>query len=103
MSMIERIAAAEQAAEALILSAQADARTAAAEAKAARETALEQAAEQERQRTRDAVTQAEKDGAALAGQLHLEQQHELEQVLSAAAQKRDAAVRSLLERVEAAV
>ena len=102
-SMIERIAAAEQAAETMLLTAQADARTAVADGKAAREAALEAATAQERQKTRDAVAKAELDGKALSEQLHQQQLKELDETLANAARKRETAVKNLLERVEAIV
>lgn len=102
-SMIERIASAEAEAEKIVQSSQANAKAALADGKAALEKAVADAVAEERQKTRDALLQAEKDGNALSEELHQQQLRQTEEILKKASGNRDAAVQKLLERIEAIV
>lgn len=102
-SMIEEIRDAEKQAEEIRAQAVSDSRDMVGKARVDAEAAIAAAAEAERQKTRDALIQAEKDGVLLSEQVLSREREGIKEQESSARSKMDKAVAYLVERIEALV
>ena len=102
-SMIDKIRAAEQQAEDIRAQGLTDARDMGARAREEAAEKLAAAAEAERQKTREALVQAEEDGKALAKQVLAEAREVVAREETAARAKLTDAVAYLMERVDTQV
>jgi vacuolar-type H+-ATPase subunit H len=102
-SIMERIAEAEQKADAILEEANRTARERVTQAKNDAEEALTAADASERQKTADALLRAREEGERIAEQVTAEAKAETDALHEKAVQNVSEAVASLMERIEAAV
>ena len=102
-TMLDRIAEAEQQADAILEQASKDAKDSIAKAKTDAEAAVAEAAESEHKQTADALARAESEGERLSEQILCDVRKDIIQSHAAAAEHVPEAVTYLMERIEATV